>query len=92
MCRGRRRAGRDRSDRSDRSDRRTARLTPARIVPSTRLRSRTRIGTRLSLALWRVPQVCPYRPVRTADVPYSRSARLLALFGSLVASLVAPSS
>ena len=59
----------------------------AREIPSTRLTSRTRIGTRLSLFLQRVPHVCPCRvcpcrtgrpvtcrPVRTAEVPYARCA------------------
>ena len=86
MCSGRRRACIDRRVRRDRRDRRTARLSSARIIQSAWLRSRTRIGTRLSLGLRRVPHVCPYRPVRTAEVQYSRCASLLALFGSLAPS------
>ena len=95
VCRGRRRAGHDRRDRRDCSDRRSGRLSSTRIVPSIRLRSRTRISTRLSLALRHVPHVCPYRLVRTAEVPHSRCAPPLASFGSLAASptsIVAPSS
>ena len=81
--------------RLDRSTAPSARLSSARIVPSIRLRSHTHIGTHLSLALRRVPHVCPYRFVHTAEVPYSRCARLPASFGSLAASptsVVAPSS
>ena len=95
MCSGRRRTSRDRHDRCDRRDHRAERLASARIILSTLLRSRTRIGTRLSLASRRVPHACLYRPIRTAEVLNSRFARLLASFGSLTASptlVVAPSS